>query len=365
MELSPPAVSEHSLQSSPEAEVGAGEPSLVELVLEGDNRALRLHAAGGVLPLPQEELISLQVQLAGVDDSEVAETAKRSLRSIDRSFLLQHLQTEAGIEVVRFFALHSEDPNVLERVLQRRELEADSVAALAQRVDADLQEIILLRQDLIVERPAILEALEQNPRLSRYCERLIGEYREHLLGGRAKRARDDEERRRTELEQEQREEDELQRELERVRNGVEVEGEFDEQTGLSEGQIRELSTSARLKLAAGASRSLRAILIRDPSPQVAIRVLTASAVTEGEIEQFTRSRRLSEEVLIAIAENRDWSRRYRIVANLVKNPRTPPGIAIKFLSRLSVRELGTLRFDRNVPEAVRQGARRLYEARYR
>ena len=48
-------------------------------------------------------------------------------------------------------------------------------------------------------------------------------------------------------------------------------GEVDtEQTKLSEGQIRTLSIPARLKLARGASRSLRAILIRDSNTQVAL-----------------------------------------------------------------------------------------------
>jgi hypothetical protein len=43
----------------------------------------------------------------------------------------------------------------------------------------------------------------------------------------------------------------------------------------------------------------------------------------------------------------------------VNNPKTPVGISIGFIPRMSVRELGILETSRNVPEAVRSAARSL------
>ena len=57
--------------------------SLLEQVRSGANRQLQLLAADGFLPLPPEQLIPLQVSLAGGGDPEVAKRAERSLRGAD------------------------------------------------------------------------------------------------------------------------------------------------------------------------------------------------------------------------------------------------------------------------------------------
>jgi hypothetical protein len=45
---------------------------------------------------------------------------------------------------------------------------------------------------------------------------------------------------------------------------------------------------------------------------------------------------------------------------LIQNPRTPLPTALKYVPRLSVRDLRDLAKDRNVPDAVRSMALRLY-----
>ena len=338
----------------------SSERSLIDEVITGGNRRLQALAAAGILPLPLEELIELQVRLTTGADEAIASQARESLDHHDPAFLVGYLRRDAKRAVVEYFAQHGRLLPVIEAALQRRDLDPLLLERIAPGVTPDVQEILLLRQDLIVEHPEILDALERNQRLSRYARRLIGEYRSHLLV--APRAPEpipgpDEPRADSGTEPEPSESREGEAEV------AEEEATFDEQTGLSEGEIRDLALSTRLRLAFGASRTLREILIRDPAPQVALTVLKNSPVTEGEVERFASSRKVSEEVLLAIADDRQWNRRYRIVHNLVANPRTPPGISVKFVPRLSLRDLGMLRFDRNVPEAVRQVARRLYEVR--
>jgi hypothetical protein len=139
-----------------------------------------------------------------------------------------------------------------------------------------------------------------------------------------------------------------------------VQGEIEEKTGLSEGQIRMLSVPARLKLARGAPRNLRTILLRDTNPQVACAALLFNNLTDQEIEQTASSRSVVEEVLQAIAKKREWIGRYPVMKALIHNPRTPLPVALKFLSRLAVKDLRDLAKDRNVPDAVRSTALRLY-----
>lgn len=326
--------------------------SLLEQARSG-NRQLQLLAADGLLPLPPEQIIPLQVDLALGVDGEVAERARESLRKIDPRIAGPFLEQQAGERALAFFADEVSQPALIETILRRRDVPRRVLARLARRLPPELQEILLLRQDAIIEEPAILEALEENPRLSIYSQHRIVEYRQHLLPSKKSRApapafqpleMDDEE-------------------LEKVVAAVRSEppaGEIDEKTGLSEGQIRLLPIPARLKLARGAPRALRAILMRDSSAQVAVAVVLNNTLSEQEVEQTAGNRAVNEEVLEAIAKRREWVNRYVITKALVQNPRTPLATAIKLIPRLSVRDLRQIHRDRNVADAVRATALRLY-----
>jgi hypothetical protein len=143
---------------------------------------------------------------------------------------------------------------------------------------------------------------------------------------------------------------------------VEQEGdeELDQQTGLTEGQVRMLPIPARLKLSRGASRVLRSILLRDSNTQVALSTLLNNNLTEQEVEQTANSRSVAEELLDAIARKRDWISRYNVAKALVKNPRTPLPLALKLVNRMAVRDLRDLGRDKNIPDAVRSTSLRLY-----
>jgi hypothetical protein len=342
----------------------SGPTDLVARVVAGDNKFLMELAADGVLPLSPEYLIPLQVHLAHADDAEIAKRASERLGSYEVEFLVDFLETGATVDVVTYLACNSPQPTVVESALRRRDLPAGTLVEVAETADESIQEIVLLRQDLIVEQPGILGALERNPQITTFTRRRIAEIRRDVLGIPET------------VEPEA---------VERVEEGVDAdihdvsdvavaeaieeaaklpsEGEVDEQTGLSEGQIRALSVAVRLNLARGATRTLRGILIRDSNPLIAVAVLRYSAVTESEVELVAKSRTVIEDVLMAVAKDREWMKKYRIVHNLVCNPRTPPGVAVRLLPRLSIRDLNLLRLDRGVSDAVRQAARRMYQTK--
>ena len=137
-------------------------------------------------------------------------------------------------------------------------------------------------------------------------------------------------------------------------------GERDEKTGLSESQIRVLPVPLKIKLTRGASRTLRAILIRDTNQSVALSVVNNAAMSDDEIAQVAASRSVIDEVLTVISRRREWLAKYKICLALAKNPRIPVGVAVKLLPKLSVRDLRAMSKDRNVSDAVRSSAGRLY-----
>ena len=324
--------------------------SLLEQARSG-NRQLQLLAADGLLPLPPEQIIPLQVDLALGTDGEVAERARESLRKIDPRIAGPFLERQAGERALAFFADEVSQPALIETILHRRDVPRRVLSRLARRLPPDLQEILLLRQDAIIEEPAILEALEENPRLSVYSQRRIIEYRQHLLPSKKAWA--------PAVQPLEMDDEALEEVLAAVRKEPAV-GEIDEKTGLSEGQIRLLPVPARLKLARGAPRALRAILMRDSSAQVAVAVVLNNSLSEQEVEQTAGNRSVNEEVLETIARRREWVNRYVITKALVQNPRTPLATALKLIPRMSVRDLREIHRDRNVADAVRATALRLY-----
>jgi hypothetical protein len=330
--------------------------ALVEEILAGESAELRILAAQGILPLPPSELVPLQVLLAHGDDPYLAGAARASLGALETRVASAYLTAEAPPEVLRYFALEQDEAMLVEVVLRRRDTPPALLSEVASRLSPDLQEVLLLRQDAIVETPGILDALEANPRLSTFARRRIHEYREHLVARSAAPAI-------AVPSEPLQEEDELTpEELEAIESvrALAADGEVDRRTGLSEHQIRALPLPVRLKLSRGASRTLRNILVKDNNPNIALAVLANSAFAEDEIEQIAASRSVVVEIYTAISRRREWMARYGVCLNLVKNPRTPPGIALKLLGRIGVRELRVLSKDRNVADAVRVAAQRMY-----
>nr|MDP9122101.1 hypothetical protein [Acidobacteriota bacterium] len=332
-------------------------------ILTGGNRSLRELAADGLVPLPLDELIPLQVALASGTggapaDPDIARRARQSLKQLAVRVLAPYLEREAGPEVLGFFALEVGHPLIVETLLRRRDVPRAILVEMARRLPGDLQEILLLRQDAILDEPAILDALAANPGITPYTQRRILEYRQHLLPQQKSAAALREDR---EAPPEISDED-LARAIEEVRV-VAVEGEIEEHTGLSEGQIRMLPIPARLRLTRNASRVLRGILLRDPNTQVAVSVLQNNSMSDQELEQVARSRSVSDDVLEAIARNRQWIGRYAIAKALTLNPRTPVAASVRLMPKFTVRDLREISRDKNIPDAVRSTAMRLYTAK--
>jgi len=333
--------------------------SLLEHVRSGANRQLQVLAASGLLPLPPEELIPLQVELARGVDPEISRSAVESLRKVDPRIAAPFLERQAGDEVLAFFAAESQHPLLLETILRRRDVPRPLLMDLALRLPPDLQEILILRQDAIIEEPAILDALERNPQLSGYTQRRITEYRDHLLP-QSRRPAAAPAAPLSQTPGEELSDEELAAAIAQVRQEAPAEGEVETETGLTEGQVRMLTVPARLKLARRANRQLRTFLLRDTNPQVALAVLTSNPLSDQEVEQTAASRAVVDEVLEAISRRREWISRYNIAKLLVMNPRTPLPISLRLVNRMSVRDLREIGRDKNVADAVRSTALRLY-----
>lgn len=119
-----------------------------------------------------------------------------------------------------------------------------------------------------------------------------------------------------------------------------------------------LSIIRRMKLAVKGTREQRAQLIRDSSKLVSAAVLSSPKLTEAEVESFAKMANVAEDVLRIISMNRNWMKNYGVVVGLARNPKTPPAISMRLLSRLNERDMKLIAMDRNVPESLRLAARK-------
>ena len=123
-------------------------------------------------------------------------------------------------------------------------------------------------------------------------------------------------------------------------------------------KIYPMSIAERMALAVEGGFEERAVLIRDPSGTVAHAVLRNPSITQMEVEAFSGIGNVSSDMLRAIGSHREWTKSQAVVYNLVKNPRTPIGLALTHLPRVKLRDMKMLSVDRNVPAAVRKQAQK-------
>jgi hypothetical protein len=129
-------------------------------------------------------------------------------------------------------------------------------------------------------------------------------------------------------------------------------------------QIQGMSVSEKVKLAMRTgSKEVRAMLIKDSNKQVVLCALDNPLITEPEIEAAARNRSIPDEALRKIAKNREWMKNYSVQIALVTNPKTPPGVAVRFVNNLRNIDLRHLERNKGVSEAVRIAAKRAIQIR--
>ncbi len=123
--------------------------------------------------------------------------------------------------------------------------------------------------------------------------------------------------------------------------------------------IQKMSIPQKIKLALSGAKDARGLLVREASKMIATAVLDNPRLTIGEVEFFAKATNLSEDVIRKIGTNIEWTRKGTVVSALVNNPKTPVGISMGFVPRLSERELALLEKSRNIPQPLRMAARHM------
>jgi hypothetical protein len=125
-------------------------------------------------------------------------------------------------------------------------------------------------------------------------------------------------------------------------------------------RIERMNAAERVKTAFNGNKEERLILIRDGAQVVQRAVLASPKLTEPEVEVFAAAKNVSEHVLREIGRSRRFLKNYHVVRNLVNNAKCPLDVALTLVKNLLVYDLKTLRFNKGVPDTIRQVAGQLY-----
>ncbi len=128
-------------------------------------------------------------------------------------------------------------------------------------------------------------------------------------------------------------------------------------------RISQMSVSERIKLATLGNKEARGMLMRDGNRLVHLAVINSPRITDVEVLMLAHSKTCPDEVLRVIYGTREWTRQYPVKLALVKNPKLPLAIAMRFLSTLRESEIKELAFNKNIPSAVRMQAKKFIDKR--
>ena len=392
---------------------------VVKAVVEGTApRPAQVAASRGILPLPQTDLLEILVNFFDGGDAELKENARTTLLAQNVDALEETIRSaEIAPSVLAYFAGREDLPVAIQETIHTNtNTPPPAVAKFAAKTqNGSLLELISFNQQLLIQNPAIIDAIIGNssrtPEAERRASEIKREFFEKERGAQQianeMRARGNEAAAEfleqaefaadlegsgmsiedaiflaEHIEVPDRETDdswlglefieEIYEETDEQRKAIfnKILGELQSEEGEVPGErvsmlnrIMHMGVKDRVKLGMKGDREARNILIRDPNRLVSSSVVNNPRISEQEVAMISSMRSISEDILRQIASNRQWARSYKIMHSLAKNPRTPIANAITIMSRLQLRDLAVLMKNRNVSDAVRRQAMRLHAAR--
>ena len=329
----------------------------------------RRMAAGGALPLPPPELVTVLFVLCHDSDAEVKSRARESLEQLPEPVRDAVVTGRTNPAVLSYLAqVHKDDAGVAEKLALNPACDDDTIAFLATLPHRRSVDVICNNQQRLLRHPAIVDALGDNPLTGRaQIDRILS-----FLGLERNEAEVPETQERSDdwPDPEEITDEEAQAALMAVL-GNDVSGldrrlvqDLDEEMTEEERgnlyqRIQTMTVMEKIKLARVGNKEARALLVRDKNKIVATASIRSPKITDAEIANFAKSRALCDDVIRVIANNREWTRSYQVKIGLATNPKCPAPTAMKFVNHLQERDLRALMKSRDVPSAVSSHARRL------
>ncbi len=344
---------------------------------------LRALAAKGIAPglKPHEALLVLALMTLDDAEPDLRTSAETTFRALPPALMEGGFNKDLDPGVIDLFASHyaSRDARLMERLLGLPQISLLSVARAAMSATEAVAELIATNEERLLQEPRIIENLYLNKhtRMStadRMIELAVRNNLELTHIPAFKEAAEAIQGELIPMADEEPSPDDIAFKAidalaETVANELERSAsvpphdahETDEETGKEKvrkmavplhAAIGNMTLSQKIRRAMVGNAAERALLVRDNNKLVSQAAVKSPAIQETEIDAFSKSRSVSEDVLKAIARDKKWISSHSIKWNLIKNPRTPFAITAKFIPHLREAELKELAKSKGIPSAV-------------
>jgi len=334
---------------------------------------------GGGLPLPPLDIL-YALSHAVFTATPYEEKAKATLAEMPESLLMNAIIGPVDPpDPLGLILSYRKEPALLETALLHESLHADWMERVIPFLPGYVLEIPLNNQVFWIERPAILDLLEEHPEAVYNVKRKIQEFRRDVLAQISEEIAKDRleiiddveagklDKAWAELPVPVQSSDEEEPESEVARAArllIPIIDDEGKEISLTLTQrVMKLRTNQKIMLAQKGGREERTLLIRESNRLIQTAVIRNGRITESEVATISALRTVQDEVLRIISMNRGWMKKYTIVRNLVVNPRTPIAISMNLLKRINDFDMKMMVKTRNVSEVLRREAKRYVESK--
>ncbi|NOZ12642.1 MAG: hypothetical protein GXO69_03225 [Acidobacteria bacterium] len=337
-------------------------------------------------PLPPEQMLSLLPVVYLKGDEGIRQAVTRSFPEIPSDVVSDFLLHADDREALLFYfellqgGAHENAEKYFLDIVRNPASDGEILEKMAALSSSVVLNYLLNNHAVLQAYPSVFDALVQNKALSPAQSKRLQEYLKFGLVG--KQGAAPAERKSPVSEKEFPGEDELPAVEEEISgevlevyseltaeesedvlhspSAIEIEDDMDLNTFQ---KLLKMSVSQKIQRALKGNKEERSILIRDSNRIVALAVMQSPKLTEQEAETISAMRNVHRDVLRKLASSRVFLKKYKVVLNLVKNPKVPQDISLTLLHRLTDRDLQLINRDRSLSEFVRRAAQRILRGR--
>lgn len=339
----------------------------------------RLMAARGFVPLEPKDLATVLFCLTLDSEQDVRSEAEKSLNEMPENVMNGVLLESSTLpEMIDYVSRNSESELYAQSILLNPNTLDSTYAYLAetQRSRSNL-DIIANNRQRIIRSEAIVEALSLNPSVSSSTLDSVLSYISHSIEKAERTARLADASDKTPIQEElekpvlvdtaEEPGDSFLDEIE-LPNQMTAEVDADDAEGKTQRanaplDVGALSVGQKIKLALVGNMEARKALISSQNRMITSSVLRNPRLTEAEVTAIAQSKIVDENILRKVGENKKWTKNYKTKLSLVKNPKTPVNVSLKFLIQLNRFDLKSLQSNRNIPSIVAQTAKKIQGSR--
>ncbi len=115
----------------------------------------------------------------------------------------------------------------------------------------------------------------------------------------------------------------------------------------------------QLKLASFGEHALAMEAVYSPNRMIAKAGIDNPRIKLPDVERICRQRSLADTVIREICHNKEWTKNHKIQFLLVQHPKTPIGLAMRWLPGLRINEVKSLAKSKSIPAAVQAHAKKI------